>query len=107
LRRPAGDFATGDLAGGCQVKTASGDLRIGRLSGGRAQLETVTGDIEVAVARGALVAVDAATVSGSVRSEIDLDAEEPGPTGPDEPPRLELHARTVSGDLRIERAAMV
>ncbi len=107
VQTASGDVSTGDLAAGCLVKTASGDLRVGRLGGGRAQLETVTGDIDVAVARGALVAVDASTVSGSVSSEIDLDTEEPDPTDPDELPRLELQARTVSGNLRIERAALV
>jgi hypothetical protein len=53
------------------------------------------------------VAVDASTVSGSVSSEIDLAMEEPDPTDPEGLPRLELRARTVSGDLRIERAALV
>jgi DUF4097 and DUF4098 domain-containing protein YvlB len=107
VQTASGDVSTGDLAAGCQVKTASGDLRVGRLSGGRADLETVTGDIDVAVARGALVAVDASTVSGSVSSEIVLAMEEPDPTDPGELPRLGLRARTVSGDLRIERAALV
>jgi DUF4097 and DUF4098 domain-containing protein YvlB len=105
VQTASGDVAAGDLAAGCLVKTASGDLRVGRLSGGRAQLETVTGDIDVAVARGALVAVDASTVSGSVSSDIDLETEEPA-TEPHDP-RLELHARTVSGDLRIQRTALV
>jgi DUF4097 and DUF4098 domain-containing protein YvlB len=107
VQTASGDVSTGDLADGCLVKTASGDLRVGRLSGGRAQLETVTGDIDVAVVRGALVAVDASTVSGSVRSDIDLAAEEPSLMGAEDLPRLELQARTVSGNLRIERAALV
>jgi DUF4097 and DUF4098 domain-containing protein YvlB len=106
VQTASGDVCTGDLAAGCLVKTASGDLRVGCLSGGRAELETVTGDIDVAVSRGALVAVDAVTVSGSLSSEIDLDAEAPDLSGEDDVARLELHARTVSGDLRIERAAL-
>jgi len=106
VQTASGDVSTGHLAAGCLVKTASGDLHVGRLTGGRAELETVTGDIDVAVARGAVVAVDAVTVSGSLSSEIDLDAEAPDLTGEDDIARLELHARTVSGDLRIERAAL-
>jgi DUF4097 and DUF4098 domain-containing protein YvlB len=107
VQTASGDVSVGDLPAGCVVKTASGDLRVGRLSGGRAELETVSGDIDVAVARGAIVAVDATTVNGSLNSDIDLDSEEPEPTGPGEPARLELKARTVSGNLRIERAALV
>jgi hypothetical protein len=53
-----------------------------------------------------VVAVDAVTVSGSLSSEIDLDAEAPEVSGEDDVAHLELHARTVSGDLRIERAAL-
>jgi DUF4097 and DUF4098 domain-containing protein YvlB len=106
VQTASGDVSTGHLAAGCRVKTASGDLRVGCLSGGRAELETVTGDIKVAVARGALVAVDAVTVSGSLSSEIDLEAEAPDRSGDDDTACLDLHARTVSGDLRIERAAL-
>ncbi len=106
VQTASGDVSTGHLAAGCLVKTASGDLRVGCLSGGRAELETVTGDIEVAVARGALVAVDAVTVSGSLSSEIDLEAEAPELPGEDDMACLDLHARTVSGDLKIERAAL-
>jgi DUF4097 and DUF4098 domain-containing protein YvlB len=107
VQTASGDVSTGDLAAGCRVNTASGDLTIERLQGGRARLETVTGDIDVAVSRGAVVAVDAVTVSGALSSDIDLDASEPDLPGEEDLPRLELQARTVSGDLRIERAAAV
>jgi DUF4097 and DUF4098 domain-containing protein YvlB len=100
----SGDVSVGDLAGESMFKSASGDQRIGRLIAGRAQLDTVTGDLTVGIARGAVVAVDAETVSGTLDSEIDLDAERPlDPDGTDGPP-VALRARTVSGDLRVRRA---
>ena len=100
----SGDVSVGDLAGDGTFKTASGDQRIGRLLEGRADLDTVTGDLTIGVVRGALVAVEAQTVSGTLDSEIELDASAP-PDATDEGPYLALRARTVSGDLQIRRAA--
>jgi hypothetical protein len=46
--------------------------------------------------------VDASTLSGSTRSELDLDAE---PADDDGGPRVELQLKTVSGDITVARAA--
>lgn len=101
----SGDVSTGSLAAGCQVKTASGDQFIGRLNSGRTRLDSVSGDLRVGIAAGSLVAVDATTVSGTLSSEIDLDNVDPGAAGGGAEPRVDLRARTVSGDLRIQRVS--
>jgi DUF4097 and DUF4098 domain-containing protein YvlB len=105
VRTASGAVTAGDLDGSCDVRTASGDQRIRRLITGRAQLDTVSGDIKVGVARGSLVSVDAQSVSGRLGSEIDLDPEEPAPGNQNDGRRVDLRVRTVSGDLHVERAA--
>jgi DUF4097 and DUF4098 domain-containing protein YvlB len=102
----SGDVTLGDVADGCRLQTASGDQRVARLVAGRAVFQTASGDVTVAVARGSLVAVEADTVTGDVSSEIELDAQGPEHAWSGEDgPRLEVLARTVSGDVRIRRAA--
>ncbi len=131
VRTASGRVSAGELDDGCELHTASGSQHVDRLAGGVAQLDTVSGDLLVAVARGALVDVDVQTTSGTLSSEIELDATEPpvteppvteppvtglesapGPDcagGPHWPPsatsRIENPARTVSGDVRIQRAS--
>ncbi len=100
----SGDVSAGDLADDCLLKSASGDQRIKRLRAGQARLDTVSGEISVGIARGTVVALDAETVSGTLTSEIDFEADEPASSDGDQVTRLRLRARTVSGDLRIDRA---
>jgi hypothetical protein len=105
IKTTSGDVTAGELAGGCQFQTASGDQRVKRLVAGEARLETVSGNMTVGVARGTVVAVDAETVTGSLSSEIELASEDAGPA-PEGPAGgwAEVRARSVSGDLHIERA---
>jgi DUF4097 and DUF4098 domain-containing protein YvlB len=101
----SGDVVAGQVSGGCELKSASGDQRVDRLVAGRAQLESVSGDMTVGIARASWVAVDAETVSGDLYSEIDLDADRPPPAWGTDGPKVDLKARSVSGDLRIVRAS--
>ncbi len=117
------DAADGDLS----ARTVSGDLRVHDASSGRAELITVSGDVEVGVHAGTLAAIDLATVSGSTSNDFvvsdqpparadgvdaayadpDLDADRPiGGTLADEPV-LDLRVKTTSGDIRLRRAALV
>ena len=105
----SGDVRVGELRDGCQLQTASGDQELERAVSGRAQLQTMSGDLVVGVPSGTDVAVDAETLTGNLSSEIELSAERPSkePTGlagtePDGR-HLELKARTVTGDLVIKR----
>ena len=106
VQTASGDVTAGELTGGCRLQTASGDQHVERLVAGRARFDTVTGDLRVAIARSTAVAVDAETVSGDLVSEIELGNDEPAGSEWDGAGdrRVELWARTVSGDLLIQRA---
>ena len=73
---------------------------------GRIELKAISGDVLVGVRRGSRVYVDANTVSGTTSSELDLsDSPAPAPEAlADDAPLVELFVKTVSGDVRIERA---
>jgi hypothetical protein len=67
---------------------------------GKIELHSVSGDIEVGVRRGTDVWLDVRSVSGDMRSSLT-------PTdGPADPGALlvELHIKSVSGDVRIDHA---
>jgi DUF4097 and DUF4098 domain-containing protein YvlB len=104
----SGDVTAGELGQGGRIRTASGDQRVRRLIGGHVELDTVSGDLEVAVARGRAVRVDAQSLTGSLSSEIDLDAAEDGPgagAGVAGGQLVEVTARTVSGDVSVLRGS--
>ena len=67
---------------------------------GNMHIRSVSGKIDVGVARGATLRVDAESMSGSVQSDIPL---EDGPGGAREDPRITLTLRSVSGDVLITR----
>ena len=130
VRTKSADLRARGEYGGVEIKTASGDLRAQLVSGdvhvrdarasigantvsgdqnfeavlkGRIELKAISGDVTVGIRSGARVFVDANTVSGSTSSELDLGdapAQEPAPDSP----LVEVFAKTVSGDVRIERA---
>jgi hypothetical protein len=64
-------------------------------------LKAVSGDVAVAMRRGLRVKLDVSSVSGSVGSELDVSDSPSRADGPE----ASLRVRTVSGDVRITRAA--
>jgi putative adhesin len=102
----SGDVFIRDAGDSITANTISGDQRIDAVHQGRMDLRAVSGDISVGIRRGSRIFVDANTVSGSTVSELDLTDspahQEPEPQG--ESSLVELFAKTVSGDVRIERA---
>jgi DUF4097 and DUF4098 domain-containing protein YvlB len=99
----SGDVWVREADDSVSVNTVSGDQRLEAVVKGRMELRAISGDILVGVRRGSRVFIDANTVSGSTSSEFELsDApqQEPDPDSP----LVELFAKTVSGDVRIERA---
>ena len=63
-----------------------------------------TGDIDIAVISGAMVVVDAESVSGDLSSEIELSNSEPdGMVGGEGDREIELILRTVNGDIQVRR----
>jgi hypothetical protein len=67
-----------------------------------ARLNAVSGDLHVAARRGLALWIDAQSVSGSVTSDLDVGGDEAAAEGGTQ---VELRARSVSGDIRITRAA--
>jgi len=95
----SGDFAIG-AAGSARITTASGDVEIGAVRSGDTTIRSVSGDVEVGIPRGTRVYLDLASTSGSTVSDLDMSGD-----GGDAGAHLELHVSTVSGDIRVVRAA--
>lgn len=115
----SGDLFLGDVGGALESKSASGDVAVGDVSGDvnvqnvsgqvtmkivapvNAKINSVSGDVIVALRTGLLVDLDASTLSGDLSSDIALD--DHGKSDHTEA-TLHLKVRTVSGDVRIRRS---
>ena len=95
----SGDVRLGETDGTASVNTVSGDVELDAVAGG-ARVSCVSGDVHVATRPGLAIWIDVQSVSGSVTSDLDVgDAPGGGEA------QVELRVRTVSGDVRISRAA--
>jgi len=100
-RAASGDI-TVDVAGSdLQLVTRSGDITVGRAQAGRLMVDATSGDIMIGISPGVQVMVDVESQSGHVSSAIPISADPPSGNGAS----LEIHARTLSGDIRIQRGA--
>ena len=99
----SGDLHVRDAGGSISTNTVSGDQRFEGVQRGRIELKAISGDVTVGVRTGARVYVDANTISGSTSSEFELSDTPAAAPAPDAP-LVELFVKTVSGDVRIERA---
>ena len=97
----SGDAVLGEVYGDLNAGTVSGDLMVRAAGPGDVGLKAVSGDVVVAMRRGLRLRLDVNSVSGSVGSELDVSD---APTRTDGP-EATLRVRTVSGDVRITRAA--
>jgi DUF4097 and DUF4098 domain-containing protein YvlB len=95
----SGDVAIGAVGGSANANSASGDVLIGEVGLGSVHARTMSGDVAVGVARGVRVWLDLSSVSGETVSELDAA------DGMDGPTTAELHLTSVSGDIRVHRAA--
>lgn len=103
----SGDLDVGRVHGPLSARTVSGDVEIAAIAAGELQLQTVSGDARIGVARGTHVWIDAMSVSGDLGSELGLAdsapaADDSGEEGGEVVP---LQVKTVSGDVKIVRAA--
>ena len=106
IQSASGNVRLGEALAGASVQSASGDQRIERAAGGDFLLNAVSGDIVVAVAPGALIRFDTGTLSGRVSTDIDVGPERPvAPAGEDDGPEILIQAKTISGDIKVSRAA--
>lgn len=102
----SGDVLIREANDSVSANTVSGDQVLQAVLKGRMELRAISGDIVVGVRRGSRVFVDANTVSGSTSSEFELgDAPGSGEAPAEDAPLVEVFAKTVSGDVRLTRAA--
>jgi hypothetical protein len=94
----SGDVRIGQVSGDVTVRTASGDVQIEAASGPRVDVKAASGDISVGVAPGTGVYLELSSLSGTVSSEL-----EPGEET--EKADMTVFCRTISGDVRVSRAA--
>ena len=104
-RAVSGDARIRALSGALAISTTSGDVEVDTVDAGELRVQTISGDVRIGVARGTLVWIDAASTSGDLESELGLEGGEPAAEA--EGPVVPLHVKTVSGDVRIVRAAAV
>jgi DUF4097 and DUF4098 domain-containing protein YvlB len=98
-RTASGNLRIDEATGVIHATAVSGDLEIRSIGGPRAEMRSVSGDVEVGVPAGRGVYLDLSSTTGDVRSDLDA-----APT-PSDGPDLELSVSTVSGDVRVRRAA--
>jgi hypothetical protein len=97
----SGDVEIRDAYDNVSVNSVSGDQRHRAVVQGNVGAHSVSGDIEIGVRQGSRAWLDCNTVSGDTSSELEVTAEAP----PGDGPLVEIRAKTVSGDIRITRAA--
>jgi hypothetical protein len=98
----SGDVMAGSIEGSVEMKSVSGDVRFDLVRAGTVTVQSVSGDIDVGVAPGTNLDVDAGSVSGDLTSEVPLGSE---PGGASDGPVLVVRGKTISGDFRVFRAA--
>jgi DUF4097 and DUF4098 domain-containing protein YvlB len=91
----SGDVRCGRIGGALRTHTASGDISVAEV------IEAASGDISVGVPAGTAVWMDLVSMSGTTRNDLQVTGEPAGGAS------LRLRVQTMSGDIRIHRAAAV
>jgi DUF4097 and DUF4098 domain-containing protein YvlB len=100
VRSASGSVVLGRAEAGVRVSTASGDVTVDSVARGAVRIMSASGDIEVGVRPGSKVFIDAKSMSGEMRSELEVTDAPSGSNGTN----LELRAMSMSGDITIKRA---
>ncbi len=96
----SGNVSADSVDGSVTMKSVSGGMRVGSLRTGTVKVQSVSGDIELGIAPGTRIDVDATTASGNLVTEVPLSDTPDADAGP----TLVVRSSTVSGDLRVFRA---
>jgi hypothetical protein len=96
----SGDLELGDLHRDVVTQTVSGDQRLRRVRSGEIKLQSVSGDVAVGVLTGTRLFIDANSMSGDVRSDLEVGDLPVGEGGTE----ANLRVKTVSGDIAVTRA---
>ena len=99
----SGDFEIDEAHTDLTANTVSGDQSVRSIRDGHIRLQSVSGDIEVGVAPGTRVFIDASATSGDVSSELDVTQAPTSSGGGGGEAKLRL--KSVSGDIQIVRGA--
>jgi len=97
----SGDVRVKELDSSLEISTASGDQLVEAVLQGAVALKSASGDMQIGIRQGSTLWVDAKSRIGSTSSELDVSDAPPEAGGP----LVELRASTMSGDIRIVRAA--
>ena len=102
MNSASGDIRIDAAALGADVNTASGDVELRSVRSGEVKINSASGDVDVGIAKGSRLWVEAQSLSGETSSELELESG--APIEMDEGPLVELRARTLSGDISVRRA---
>jgi hypothetical protein len=98
----SGGFDIDRADGSVTATTASGAIRIGRMTHGQAKLMNGSGNIEVGISDGTAASIDVTSERGAVRNSV----ASPSPEGTDASHApVMVHARTRHGDIIIQRTS--
>ena len=100
IRSASGDVQIGEAAQRVSMNTASGDMQIGSIAEGSVDVKSASGDVRIGIKQGSRLYVDARSLSGDTTSEVELGGAEIATGGP----LVEVKGTTMSGDIRIVRA---
>lgn len=96
----SGDLELGEAHRDVTAQTVSGDQRLRSIRSGEIKLKSVSGDVAVGVLTGTRLFIDASSTSGEVSSELSV-GDAPVAGDGDE---ANLRVKTVSGDIAVTRA---
>jgi DUF4097 and DUF4098 domain-containing protein YvlB len=100
IRSASGDVQISEAANRVSLNTASGDMQIGSIAEGSVDVKSASGDVRIGIKQGSRLFVDARSLSGDTTSEVELGGIEVAAGGP----LVEVKGTTMSGDIRIVRA---
>lgn len=99
----SGDLEVDTVAGDVEAESASGDLTVRRFDGTSVNMRTISGDLRLGLPRGIRVEPEISTMSGTIKlPQASAPSASDSATADRRSVRVRL--RSVSGDIRVERA---